>query len=77
MSSIEIYVRHNSDGAMLNVHLNSSTKQELITALQSGRFEAENVPIHLELSVLPEWLTTQGGTHARIPITAINISEAD
>lgn len=77
MSSIEIYVRHNNDGAMLNVYLDSSTKQELITALQSGRYESADASIHLELSVLPEWLTNQGEAHARIPIAAINVTETD
>lgn len=77
MSGIEIYVRHNGNGAVLNIHLDSSTKQELITALQSGRFESADMPIYLELSVLPEWLTTQGESHARIPVAAINIAETD
>lgn len=77
MSSIEIYVRHNNNGAMLNIYLDSSTKQELIAALQTGCFESADVPIHLELSVLPEWLTIQGEAHARIPITEINIAETD
>jgi hypothetical protein len=77
MRSIEIYVRHNNNGAMLNIYLDSSSKQELIAALQSGRFESADVPVHLELSVLPEWLTTPSEAHARIPITAINIAETD
>jgi hypothetical protein len=77
LSSIEIYVRHNGNGAVLNIYLDSSTKQELISALQSGRFESAGVPMHLELSVLPEWLTNQGESHARIPVAAINIAETD
>ncbi len=77
MRVIEIYVRHNNDGAMLNIYLDHRAKQDLIIALQSGRFESEDASIHLELSVLPEWLTSAEEMHARIPIRAINFTEAD
>lgn len=77
MSRIEIYVRHSSDGAMLNIYVDSSTKQQLISALQSGQYESADASIHLELSVLPEWLANQGEAHARIPIAAINFTETD
>lgn len=77
MSGIEIYVRHRSDGAMLNIYLDRKAKEALIAALESGKFEAPNTPISLELSVLPEWLSEPGSTHARIPISEINVSIAD
>lgn len=77
MSGIEIYVRHRTDGAMLNIYLDRKTKEALIAALESGKFEDPNTPISLELSVLPEWLSEPGSTHARIPISEINVSTDD
>lgn len=73
MSGIEIYVRHRSEGAMLNIYLDQKTKVELITALQSGKFEGGKIPINLELSILPDWLSEADSMHARIPISEINI----
>ncbi|CAH0349854.1 hypothetical protein [Aquabacterium sp. CECT 9606] len=78
MSGIEIYVRHRSDGAMLNFHLSSRDRQALIHALTTGGgMEDTSIPIHLELSLLPQWLTDPENMHARIPISAINISVSD
>lgn len=34
MSGIEIYVRHRSEGTMLNIHLDQEAKEALIAALQ-------------------------------------------
>jgi hypothetical protein len=77
MSGIEIYVRHRSDGAMLNFQLSSSDRQVLIHALTTGGMENASIPIHLELSLLPQWLTDPENMHARIPISAINFSVSD
>ncbi|SIQ87876.1 hypothetical protein [Aquipseudomonas alcaligenes] len=77
MSAIEINIRHRSDGAMLNIYLDRKTKAALIAALESGQFADSNTPINIELSVLPEWLSEPGSTHARIPISEINISTDD
>mgnify|MGYP000508771439 CR=1 FL=1 len=73
MSGIEIYVRHRSEGTMLNIHLDQEAKEALIAALQSGKFDNPNMPIHLELSILPEWLSDTHSMHARIPISEINV----
>lgn len=72
---IEIYVRHNSDGAMLNIHLDASTKERFIAALQEGRFSSADVSINLELFVLPQWVTDPEYGHVRIPLTAINVTQ--
>jgi 8-oxo-dGTP pyrophosphatase MutT (NUDIX family) len=72
---IEIYVRQNSYGAMLNIHLDASTKQRLIAALQEGRFSSADIPINLELSVLSHWVTDTEYGNVRIPLTAINVIE--
>ena len=77
MSSIEIYIRHRSDGAMINIYLDRKTKTALIAALESGKFADPSTPINLELSVLPEWLSEPGSTHARSPISEINVSTDD
>ncbi len=77
MKGIEISVRHTHNGTLLNIHLDARAKQRLIAGLQSGRFDSRDTPINLELSVLPEWLTDPESTHARIPITVINVNEVD
>lgn len=77
MSGIEIYVRHRSDGAMLNFHLSSRDRLALIHALTMGSMKDASIPVHLELSLLPEWLTDPESMHARIPISAINFNVSD
>ena len=74
MSGIEIYIRHRSEGAMLNIYLDQKTKLALVAALENGKFDDPSVPINLELSLIPEWLSEENSTHVKIPITEINIS---
>jgi len=62
---------------MLNFHLSSRDRQALILALTTGSMEDASIPIHLELSLLPQWLTDPESMHARIPISAINFSVSD
>lgn len=77
MSGIEIYVRHRAEGAMLNFHLSSNDRLALIRALTTGSMDGDGVPIHLELSLLQQWLTDPDGMHARIPIGSINFNITD
>lgn len=74
MSGIEIYVRHRSEGAVLSFHLSSDEREALIHALMNGSIDEASVPVHLELSVLPQWLIDPEHMHARIPISAINVN---
>ncbi|MCP1318387.1 hypothetical protein [Vreelandella lionensis] len=74
MSGIEIYIRHRSEGALLNIYLDKKTKVALVAALENGKFDDPNVPINLELSILPQWLSEENSTHVRVPISEINIS---
>ncbi|AWI53496.1 hypothetical protein DEH84_08690 [Aquabacterium olei] len=62
---------------MLNFHLSSRDRQALVHALTKGTMEDASIPIHLELSLLPQWLTDPECLHARIPISAINFSVSD
>lgn len=77
MAGIEIYVRHNAGGAMLSIHLDSTTKQRLLDALQEGSFNAPDTSMHLELTLLPEWLDPLGSLHSRIPLVSINVSTVE
>lgn len=80
MNEIEIYVRHRSDGAMLNIHVNEKTKRVLLDALQNGSYTDSSTPINMELSLLPQWIVSDNETppiHARIPITSISINVSE
>lgn len=77
VSRIEIYVRQSGNETMLNIYLDEKTKQQVLTALATGRFESRDVPIHLELPVLPKWLAGEDKARARVPITTINVMQSD
>jgi hypothetical protein len=72
---IEVYVRHQTgQSALLFFHLNSDQRLQLIEALAAGG-EIE-VPVKLELSVLPQWITNPGDEppHAVIPVRHIGFN---
>lgn len=81
-NEIEIYVRHNNNDTMLNFYLPEQLKSELTKAVTGGQFRAYGQTIHLELSILPEWITDhaqrdnlsklESPVHLKIPITCIN-----
>jgi hypothetical protein len=84
---IEIYVRKSADRTLLNLHVPAHLKEQFIAALESGSFSDSCIPMALELSPLPDWITDQDlrgaatlagtGVHLRIPLTAINLSFSD
>lgn len=72
---IEACVRHQSGpSSLLTFHLNPAQRLQMIEALASGR-EIE-IPVQLELSVLPQWVTNPGDAlpHAVIPIGLISFN---
>lgn len=72
---MEIYVRHQSGpSALLHFHLNDAQRLQLITALANG--ESVALPAHLELSVLPQWVTNpdENTAHAVIPLHQISFN---
>jgi len=82
---LEIYVRPSGDDTFLNIHASGKAKKQLLSGLKSGSCDGREMPIHVELSVLPEWLTEGqdqareflqriGPIHVRIPISAINVA---
>lgn len=78
-AKIELYVRHSSNGTMLNFYLSPEGKECLQNALlDSGHVDGESVEINLELSVRPDWITdSDNPAHLRIPISALNLSKLD
>lgn len=81
-NQIEIYVRQSAGRTLFNLYVPEQMQKKFIEALRMGSFEAESTPTHLELSVLPEWVTDQDQRkelsslgeplHLRVPITCIN-----
>lgn len=79
---IEIYVRPSAGSNFLTIYAPSSTRDKLIAFLKNGVFQDPKTITHLELSVLPEWITDAnqraaferdlGSIHIRIPIAAMN-----
>lgn len=84
---IEIYIRDNGDQTLLNFYVPERLREEFITALRNGSYWGAQVPIALELSTLPKWITdeeqrTQAerqheSVHVRIPVTAINVHSTE
>lgn len=81
---IEIYVRNSADRTLLNLYVPARLRAQLLKALKDGgTFSDSGVPMALELSPLPEWITDDDereragqvgpGSHLRIPITSINL----
>ena len=74
MNGIPFVITQNGEASMVIEGVKQfQEKEALIAALQSGKFDNPNMPIHLELSILPEWLSDTHSMHARIPISEINV----
>ena len=79
---IEIYVRQSAGTNFLTIYAPSSSRDKLIDSLKCGSFQDPNTTIHVEMHVLPEWITDAnkraaverdlGSIHIRIPIFAIS-----
>ena len=76
MKKIEIYIRHNSNGAMLNLHVPSELKEFLLKSLNNGQLDLSNLEANFEISVLPEWIDNPSDSpaHARLKLTSNNIN---
>lgn len=80
---LEVYVRHNSSGAMLNILADDLMRERIVNSLSAGKVDGTDISINLELSVLPEWVTDPetrkrvgqipGTIHIRVPLAAINM----
>ena len=75
-AGIEIYVRPSGNRVLLNLYVPEGCLPDLKAALLAGH-NANDLPIALELTVLPEWLTGNGEGHVRIPISEINVIATD
>lgn len=72
---IEIYARHSGGRALLNFGVPAAMRDRSLERVAEGHFDSEDLPVHLELVVLPEWNAGSGEPgHARIPIAAINVN---
>jgi hypothetical protein len=78
---LAIYVRYSGGRNLLHVHLPAGERENFLSGLAAGEYSSEGT--HLELSVLPEWITDDeeraglvaAGSlpHLRIPLSAINV----
>lgn len=79
---IEIYVRHSSGKAMLTIYVPDSQRESLMRGLAGGQVAFE-VPAHLEMSSLPQWITddelraklANETVHLRIPIGSVTVNQ--
>ena len=68
---------------MINVHMPNEVREKFRKAVMAGEISCREIPINLELAILPEWVTDEKQRrklekaheiiHVRIPITRINI----
>jgi hypothetical protein len=82
-SRIEAYVRHSFNGATLNLHVAGTMRDKILQGIAAAAIDGTSNEIHLELSVLPQWVTDVEtrrtveavGTpiHIRIPLDSINV----
>jgi hypothetical protein len=81
-NEIEIYVRPSGDKMLLNFHIPEAARDKFIAGLREGHSDGKDTIMHLELSVLPNWLTdadertqcfaNSTSLHVRVPVAAIN-----
>ena len=86
-TQIEIYVRPSVGRVLLNIYLGADVRDRFVDGIGRGEFECRDAPTHLELSVLPEWVTDpelrvkiaalDSPIHVRIPLTHINTGVLD
>jgi len=80
---IEIYVRNSGDKTLLTFHIPEEKREEFFRQFSSGSEVSVGVPIHLEFSVMPEWISdldqqaiftkTGNHLHCRLPISSLCI----
>ena len=79
---IEIYIRPSGDSTILNIYVPENLREKFINGINTGTFDSSNLPINIEFSVLPHWLsnkdsrtaqfTKSADLHVRLPISSIN-----
>lgn len=84
---IEIYVRPSGDRTLLNFYIPDDVRETFIAGLRDGSFETEGIPMHIEFTVLPHWLSDEsqralrmcepGDLHVRLALSAINTHFGD
>lgn len=84
---IEIYIRNSSAGTFLNLHIPSQMKEQIISAIQKGSLDLNDLAVTVELPVLPEWVSDREvrakiakrneRIHLSIPITSLNCNFTD
>jgi hypothetical protein len=82
-NGVEVYIRPSGNRVLLNFYVPAALRRKFVDALKSGSFDNANVPIHFEITPLPEWssngndrarLSKLDPVHMRIPLAAINVS---
>ena len=76
---IEVYIRHNQLGAMLNFYVPKELKDSFLDSISKGTFEPSDTDIHFEASILPEWVAdaSKVASHVRVKIAGINVTYCD
>lgn len=67
----EIYVRQSAGRNLLMLHVPEELKERFIEGLKNGSFEAQDVSIHLEMSVLEEWKDVDDHNYIRLELSEI------
>ena len=76
MKSIEIYIRQNSNGAMLNMYVPSELKDFLLESLRNGECDLSDFNANFEMSIPTSDLDNPQAdpTHVRIKLSSINVN---
>ena len=82
---IEIYVRNSGGKTLLNLYVPKALRERFIKGLEEGHLEVGDIPTHLELMPLPEWITDEEtrdrvkgeSLHVRLPIHAMNVDYSE
>jgi len=84
MNDVELYVRYSGGAALLMLHAPEALRSTVLAAIKNGELDSSQASIHLELSILPEWITDPTmqkqvsdlyeQIHIRVPISSFNIN---
>lgn len=70
MGKIEIYIRRNSEGAMLNFYIPKEMRPIFVEAAKNGHLDMSASPANFELVI-------DGGQHVVVSLNQINFSDMD
>lgn len=72
----EIYIRHNSNGAQLHIHVPEDRKKEFLDSIKSGQCDLSEADANFEMSILQEWLDSpeDNPDHVRAKLSGISVS---